>query len=209
MLYHYCSMQTFQQILSNQSLRFTDVTKSNDGKEISWISKYVESILLEEISEIKGMANYKDLINDAVLHTWGSLVTTNIIEMKSPQFVCCFSEDGDMLSQWRGYSDDGKGVAIGFDDSFFQMHPFFECKKVVYREEEHIEAIRKIIHERRYLFFQQTSDRYNLENILEPLYWLGVFHKNPAFVEEKEFGNLSFGNYRGIDVRLSTATYRG
>jgi hypothetical protein len=27
----------------------------------------------------------------------------------------CLSEDGDLLSQWRGYAADGTGVAIGFD----------------------------------------------------------------------------------------------
>jgi hypothetical protein len=31
----------------------------------------------------------------------------------------CLSEDGDLLSQWRGYADDGRGVAIGFESSFF------------------------------------------------------------------------------------------
>jgi hypothetical protein len=31
----------------------------------------------------------------------------------------CLSEEGDLLSQWRGYADDGCGVAIGFESSFF------------------------------------------------------------------------------------------
>jgi hypothetical protein len=31
----------------------------------------------------------------------------------------CLSEEGDLLSQWRGYADDGRGVAIGFESSFF------------------------------------------------------------------------------------------
>lgn len=26
----------------------------------------------------------------------------------------CFSEDGDLLSQWRGYASDATGIAIGF-----------------------------------------------------------------------------------------------
>ncbi len=32
-----------------------------------------------------------------------------------PTYITCFSEEADRLSQWRGYADDGKGVAIGFD----------------------------------------------------------------------------------------------
>lgn len=27
----------------------------------------------------------------------------------------CLSEDGDVLSQWRGYADNAQGVAIGFE----------------------------------------------------------------------------------------------
>lgn len=32
----------------------------------------------------------------------------------------CLSEDGDLLSQWRGYADDAKGVAIGFNHSYLK-----------------------------------------------------------------------------------------
>ena len=30
----------------------------------------------------------------------------------------CLSEEGDLLSQWRGYADDAKGVAIGFNHEY-------------------------------------------------------------------------------------------
>jgi hypothetical protein len=29
-------------------------------------------------------------------------------------FITCFTEDGDLLSQWRGYTPHAKGVSIGF-----------------------------------------------------------------------------------------------
>lgn len=31
------------------------------------------------------------------------------------RFACCFSANGDLLSQWRAYGKDGRGYAIGFD----------------------------------------------------------------------------------------------
>jgi hypothetical protein len=37
----------------------------------------------------------------------------NIIQRK--MFLTCFSENGDLLSQWRAYGNNGDGVAIGFD----------------------------------------------------------------------------------------------
>jgi hypothetical protein len=32
----------------------------------------------------------------------------------------CLSEDGDVLSQWRGYADNAQGVAIGFASETLQ-----------------------------------------------------------------------------------------
>jgi len=32
----------------------------------------------------------------------------------------CLSEEGDLLSQWRGYADDAMGVSIGFSKSYLQ-----------------------------------------------------------------------------------------
>ena len=32
-----------------------------------------------------------------------------------PAFIASFTEDGDLLSQWRGYGAGGDGVSIGFD----------------------------------------------------------------------------------------------
>ena len=33
-------------------------------------------------------------------------------------FVACFSEDGNLLSQWRGYTPHGNGVSLGFSPHF-------------------------------------------------------------------------------------------
>jgi hypothetical protein len=37
------------------------------------------------------------------------------IEDVAHYFVCCFSAAGDDLGQWRAYSDNGRGYALGFD----------------------------------------------------------------------------------------------
>lgn len=36
-LYHYCSLETFQNIVENKSIWLSDVQKSNDSKELEWI----------------------------------------------------------------------------------------------------------------------------------------------------------------------------
>ena len=32
----------------------------------------------------------------------------------------CLSEEGDLLSQWRGYADDGRGVSVGFNRTYLE-----------------------------------------------------------------------------------------
>ena len=32
--------------------------------------------------------------------------------------IGCFSKNGDLLSQWRAYAEDGKGFSIGFDSNY-------------------------------------------------------------------------------------------
>jgi hypothetical protein len=32
----------------------------------------------------------------------------------------CMSEEGDLLSQWRAYADNGAGVSIGFNKDYFE-----------------------------------------------------------------------------------------
>lgn len=57
--------------------------------------------------------------------------------MKSDQmlFGVCFSEEGDMLGQWREYANKGTGLAIGFDAKWFQWlcrDEMFMFSKVTY-----------------------------------------------------------------------------
>ena len=45
--------------------------------------------------------------------TWYENGVYSNFSMKT--FWFCFSESKDKLSQWRGYAQDGKGIAIGFN----------------------------------------------------------------------------------------------
>ena len=42
-VYHYCSLDSFNSILKHRSLRLTNILKSNDSMEISWICRYYEA----------------------------------------------------------------------------------------------------------------------------------------------------------------------
>ena len=44
-------------------------------------------------------------------------------------FGICFSEEGDLLGQWREYADKGTGLSIGFDVKWFENL----CEKVIFK----------------------------------------------------------------------------
>ena len=70
-----------------------------------------------------------------------------------PGYGFCLSKDGDMLSQWRGYADDGEGVSIGFSKTYLdEMSTHrdktrdnnFNIEEVVYDEKAQEERLRPI-----------------------------------------------------------------
>lgn len=77
--------------------------------------------------------------------------TIRILEQMADGLGFCLSEDGDLLSQWRGYAGDATGVAIGFSTEYLKWlseksiggaDPGFTLQKVEYdpsAHESHIE----------------------------------------------------------------------
>jgi len=67
----------------------------------------------------------------------------------------CLSSERDQLSQWRGYADDGRGVALGFDakklSEFIENYESIPTKpqlfRVWYEEQEHDDAVEPIVHD--------------------------------------------------------------
>ena len=72
-------------------------------------------------------------------------------------YVTCFSYQNDLLSQWRGYADDGRGAAIGFDLDVLKevvtVSPeiskpsIVSLHKISYSETEQREVVHQIVHE--------------------------------------------------------------
>ena len=102
-IYHYCDLNAFLAILNYKKLWLSNSYNLNDSFENRWLSKNIEDVRGE-------FEEYKEEINQVIYHY------NNNPEVP---YVCCFSRQGDILSQWRAYANDGKGVAIGFNTDYF------------------------------------------------------------------------------------------
>ncbi|MCR5320196.1 MAG: DUF2971 domain-containing protein [Lachnospiraceae bacterium] len=146
-LYHYTSMDTAVKILENHSIWASDITRSNDYLEMNMVYPDICDAVYEEHEKgrtvefqyagekglrslQKAVMKAKEQIDDVI--SYGDLLT----------YVLCFSEGEDLLSQWRSYADDGRGVAIGFDSEELKtftktkIKDAFALQKVEYKTEE-------------------------------------------------------------------------
>ena len=114
-MYHYCSMQSFFGIIKSNSIWLNDVSKTNDVYEYSWILEIMEDILHEVDLADKFDKNY---------------LKNSFIRFFQPH-MACFSREVDSLSQWRGYADDGRGIAIGFNRRYFERNKDQVNKEII------------------------------------------------------------------------------
>ena len=101
-LHYYCSTGTMLSLIQKRQLWLTALNQSNDLMEGRWAKeKYLRSFQMPEEGTRRKVA---ELVLENALSELYAL-------------GMCFSEEYDLLSQWRGYASDGRGVCISFRKS--------------------------------------------------------------------------------------------
>ncbi len=173
-LYHYCSGETFAAICNSKCLRLGDFFAMNDFMEMHWgydIWERAAGHLLDKVGK-----DFLDEI-DKIIHASGFHIL---------MVGTCFSLDGDVLSQWRGYANDGNGYCIGFDGNLFPDLPARPLR-VLYDENQQIkEAMASILS----IYEVEKEEKFTFGgDFFNACASLGsdlLGFKNPAFAEEKE-----------------------
>ena len=117
-VYHYCSVETFYNIILHHTLRLSDIEKSNDFMEKKWaISQCLHHIEnhIEQPQFTGDRRKSRELLEQ---------LNIQFKQFNTMILACCFSSVRDLLSQWRGYGDNGSGVCIGFDARRTFQHAF-------------------------------------------------------------------------------------
>lgn len=110
MIYHYCGKEVFEKIIETEIIWLSDITKTNDKGEYNDGFQIIHDILKIYPNVDKKIATEMSPSN--INNTFKVLIS-------------CFSYDGDVLSQWRAYADDGCGFSIGFDMELIEQHHLF------------------------------------------------------------------------------------
>jgi len=194
-VYHYCSAETFLNIIKYKKLWLGDPQHMNDFMEMKWFMNVFDEVITSEMSEQGYKQIHAELIKNFNL---------------TRRYICCLSESGDILSQWRSYAQDGTGVAIGFDPEELNVRHYeffsqninvrnsFFLNKVSYLSKESVrEEILEILLSDQEVneFFALNTNSFNtldknmqdrIINLMRKLLHLSIHLKNPAFSEEKE-----------------------
>jgi hypothetical protein len=174
-MYHYCTLDSFLSIVKYKTIRMSDINTMNDFSEYHWAyEKFIETINIE-------YEKYEREFFDYVDERFSS------IQLHILPLICCFSTSGDVLSQWRAYTGDSSGVAIGFDSSALKKLSV-AVRKVDYNKENQIRYFKEIL-KAFYLLWKTKKTKREEKELNQMINIESVdvcAFKNTAFSEESE-----------------------
>ena len=186
LIYHYCSGDTFNAICTNKTIRLCDIFSMNDSMEMHW-----------------GYSIWMKVANDLILELGHEFIDSideviRISGTKCLVLASCFSLEGDVLSQWRAYSDDATGYCLGFSATdLLQLD--IKALKVEYNEDKQFEELRravKVLYEvEKELALDDKYGESFFKACRDIAYDLAAF-KNSAFQEEKEIRLVHLLNFQ-------------
>ena len=174
-LYHYTSQDAFLKIMESKSLLASNILLLNDKSEI----KHGIGVLEKYIENQKITKKQKDKL---IIQLYKEQSIFNRFTI----FTFSLSEDGDRLSQWRGYTGNKPGYAIGFNkielEKLAYKYDFRLCKCVYCSRDDSI-AIHKFVNEKEIIHRTGENIDIYLYNALIKLAEI----KEKSFIEEKEW----------------------
>lgn len=200
-VYHYTNLEGLLGILKEKRFRASSSIYLNDKKEFT---NGLEVFSQDLFANFCGSD-----ISKVVLEELGRVQVSN-------KFVTSFSVESDLLSQWRGYADDGRGVAVGIDRLKFKellddnldinVEDFF----VIYDDDRKKEIARKVVSVVLSNIHDKISDnseviKFAQNELVKNAVRVAGYFKDSAFKEEKEF---RFEKSLDLNTNLSDVFHR-
>lgn len=211
-LWHYTNTQGMLAIVADKVIWATDAEYLNDAQELRYAREHVSREFRSARERIAAQAQRPatdDPDANVALILSSALGAVEDFDPSSAShthvFVACFCEEGDLLSQWRGYAA-GSGFALGFDAACLagaklKALPKAELpvtmrglRRVSYGDSELVQRVDQIM---KGIIGRPTSHPGTLGDHIgrdEILPMLAEF-KHPAFAEEREWRLVATDRY--------------
>ncbi|WP_026896800.1 DUF2971 domain-containing protein [Daejeonella oryzae] len=204
-IYHYTDLNGLLGILLNKSLFATHFSFLNDCRELLY-SKEVVNTFMKNSKEEYSSAFAKSLIHLTSLEF-------NSVNLDDT-FITCFSRDKDLLSQWRGYSRNNQGVAIGFNmDLRNSLSPQVDMSYFIeYNKLKQLKILKELI-QISFETLSELKDEYKIlqtefrslfsSTVSNMLREHLVLFKDASFSEEKEYRITTRSKLKAIKYRAN------
>lgn len=196
LLYHYTGYPALLGIAQSGELWATDIHYFNDSSELTHAVQIFQAALTSAAT-----AGSYPISLVTQMREWLNLRLADGHML----FIACFSEDGNLLSQWRGYTPHGNGVSLGFDSSFLvacALAQEFRLAQCIYDRDQQLQVARQSIDA--LLIYAQASGPASPQEAhpsqsYHPRFYsqevnllsIAALLKNPAFIAEREWRAVS------------------
>jgi hypothetical protein len=201
-LYHYTTLETACKIVEFDNIRLSNAEYSNDQNELVEAKNRIETII-------------KDRIENKMMDKDFGESLLNYLQQKTTDldvYVFCMSagdskkipKEEDVLSQWRGYGQDGKGACISLEASkladLTHHLPGLVINPVIYKPETVTALIADLL--------DQVDSAWRGNRIAEiavtanALLALVPIIKNVGFEEEKEWRLIFITPHKAFRINL-------
>lgn len=184
-LFHYTDLEALTGIIREHDLWLTNSRFSNDEQEWQYGYKLAKQVINRKIRKSRSKTKQAYLKQVA-----------NLVDAPPPAgvYICCFCERDNLLSQWRGYGQDGTGVSLAFNPADFQRYcgadmppnvgltrlwKVFYSRKV---QEDIVEKALDLVPE----LNRGDSDKSKAQKTADAIHFFIPTFKNKDFSEEKE-----------------------
>jgi hypothetical protein len=181
-LCHYTTLDGAIGIVSGGDLWLTNSLYSNDDEELKYGHRLVDTVLDELENEAAATPPRLD---------WLRKLRLQVRAARNDQvYICCFCEKDNLLSQRRGYADNGGGISIEFDPSGFYavagpdcIHGLMRLWKVFYNDDQQRKIIRDSVN---YPYWPTANDDAKIPFVVDAIQFFIPTFKSPDFREEQE-----------------------
>ncbi len=186
-LYHYTTFKGLFGIVESRSLWASDIRYMNDAAEfrhtIDLVRKEIKRRINDKKSDVQLLSAFADWLSRKL--TNGHLL-----------FASSFRENGNLLSQWRGYSSVGKGVSLGFNPRMLTRlakDQGFKVARCIYDPEEQVTLVAKLVNALEDLAKNMQGIDYTelFDRIESDVLTITAILKHPSFREESEWRVIS------------------
>jgi hypothetical protein len=172
-------------IIESRQLRASELRYTNDSTELLYAIDLLQTAITVRSQHSTGnkvlLSNFSNWLNNQVAS--GPML-----------FSASFRANGNLLSQWRGYSSHGKGISLGFDHQAIQSLASaqnFRVGKCLYDIGKQQQLATRIIDCVMSMCDHDDDIDVVLHDIEADLMSIFALLKHPAFTEEQEWRLIS------------------